>query len=112
VVIFCFERFSSNTIRRSGKTPGKLQKNSQSKAAPLQKPQGCGTPAYAGCACVLLQRSPNILLIPGTSSVGHLRENLKAASLPLPGHVVAELDSIGGDAQQGASVPGSASSAR
>jgi pyridoxine 4-dehydrogenase len=43
----------------------------------------------------LLHRSPNILLIPGTSSVGHLRENLAAASLQLPGSVVAQLDSIG-----------------
>jgi aryl-alcohol dehydrogenase-like predicted oxidoreductase len=60
----------------------------------------------------LLQRSPNILLIPGTSSVGHLRENLKAASLPLPAHVVAELDSIRDDAKRGASAPESASSAR
>jgi aryl-alcohol dehydrogenase-like predicted oxidoreductase len=52
----------------------------------------------------LLQRSPNILLIPGTSSVAHLRENLKTASLPLPAHVVAELDSIGADAKRGATV--------
>ncbi len=44
----------------------------------------------------LLQRSPNILLIPGTSSVGHLRENLNAATLQLPPKVVAELDSISG----------------
>lgn len=44
----------------------------------------------------LLQRSPNILLIPGTSSVEHLRENLEAASLQLPTEVVADLDSIGG----------------
>jgi aryl-alcohol dehydrogenase-like predicted oxidoreductase len=43
----------------------------------------------------LLQRSPNILLIPGTSSIKHLRENLKAAKLQLPAEVVAELDSIG-----------------
>jgi aryl-alcohol dehydrogenase-like predicted oxidoreductase len=43
----------------------------------------------------LLHRSPNILLIPGTSSVGHLRENLAAASLQLPGDVIAQLDSIG-----------------
>ncbi len=42
----------------------------------------------------LLQRSPNILLIPGTSSVGHLRENLAAASLHLPPEIVAELNSI------------------
>lgn len=43
----------------------------------------------------LLQRSPNILLIPGTSSVGHLRENVAAASLTLPADVVADLDGIG-----------------
>jgi aryl-alcohol dehydrogenase-like predicted oxidoreductase len=43
----------------------------------------------------LLQRSPNILLIPGTSSVAHLHENLTAASLMLPEAVVAELDTIG-----------------
>jgi pyridoxine 4-dehydrogenase len=43
----------------------------------------------------LLQRSPNILLIPGTSSAAHLRENLSAARLKLPGEVMASLDSIG-----------------
>ena len=43
----------------------------------------------------LLQRSPNILLIPGTSSVHHLRENVKAASLQLPRNTVAELGAIG-----------------
>src|SRR5258708_28894582 len=42
----------------------------------------------------LLQRSPNILLIPGTSSVEHLRENLKAATLQLPPEIIANLDSI------------------
>jgi aryl-alcohol dehydrogenase-like predicted oxidoreductase len=42
----------------------------------------------------LLQRSPNILLIPGTSSAGHLRENLKAATLTLPSATIAELDAI------------------
>ena len=42
----------------------------------------------------LLQRSPNLLLIPGTSSVAHLRENLAAADLALPADVVAELDAI------------------
>jgi pyridoxine 4-dehydrogenase len=44
----------------------------------------------------LLQRSPNVLLIPGTSSVKHLRENLTAATLHLPSEVIADLDSIGG----------------
>jgi pyridoxine 4-dehydrogenase len=43
----------------------------------------------------LLQRSPNLLLIPGTSSVAHLRENLAAARLRLPDEVVAALDGIG-----------------
>jgi pyridoxine 4-dehydrogenase len=43
----------------------------------------------------LLQRSPNILLIPGTSSVAHLRENLAGAGLSLSGEELAELDRIG-----------------
>ena len=42
----------------------------------------------------LLQRSPNILLIPGTSSVKHLRENLSAATLELPSSVITELNAI------------------
>jgi pyridoxine 4-dehydrogenase len=44
----------------------------------------------------LLQRSPNILLIPGTSSVAHLRENVTGAGLELPVDAIAELDKIGG----------------
>ena len=43
----------------------------------------------------LLHRAPNILLIPGTSSLEHLRENLQAAQLSLSDAVVAELDTIG-----------------
>jgi pyridoxine 4-dehydrogenase len=43
----------------------------------------------------LLNRSPNILLIPGTSSVAHLRENLSAAELQLTDEVIEELDEIG-----------------
>ena len=42
----------------------------------------------------LLRRSPNILLIPGTSSVGHLRENLAVAELVLPDDAMAELDQV------------------
>jgi hypothetical protein len=42
----------------------------------------------------LLQRSPNILLIPGTASVTHLRENISAAALELPADAAAELDGI------------------
>jgi pyridoxine 4-dehydrogenase len=44
----------------------------------------------------LLQRSPAIALIPGTSSLGHLRENIAAAGLVLSDDVVKELDGIGG----------------
>jgi pyridoxine 4-dehydrogenase len=44
----------------------------------------------------LLQRSRNMLLIPGTSSVEHLRENLKAATLQIPQEMITTLDSIGG----------------
>ena len=67
---------------------------------PLQSQQLSGvasrlnaTPMQVALAW-LLQRSPNILVIPGTSSIQHLRENLKAASLQLPADVLAELDSI------------------
>ncbi len=47
----------------------------------------------------LLQRSPNILVIPGTSSVDHLRENLQASKLQIPPQVIADLDAIGGNAR-------------
>jgi len=43
----------------------------------------------------LLRRSPNILLIPGTSSVAHLKENLASAEIDLPGDVLNELDGLG-----------------
>jgi len=43
----------------------------------------------------LLRRSPNILLIPGTSSVAHLRENLEASKLDIPREVLDDLDSLG-----------------
>ena len=45
----------------------------------------------------LLRRAPNILLIPGTSSVAHLRENLAAANLELPSDAVSVLDQIATD---------------
>lgn len=48
----------------------------------------------------LLHRSPNILLIPGTSSRKHLRENLEAAVLKLSPEIIAELDAIGGSTKQ------------
>ncbi|MBC5798536.1 MAG: oxidoreductase [Candidatus Eremiobacteraeota bacterium] len=48
----------------------------------------------------LLERSPNMLLIPGTSSVAHLHENLAAATLQLPAELMAGLDAIGRDTQR------------
>ncbi|WP_434624613.1 aldo/keto reductase family oxidoreductase [Pseudomonas sp. Z1-29] len=42
----------------------------------------------------LLQRAPNVLLIPGTSSVAHLRENISASELQIPAPMLAELDAM------------------
>lgn len=49
----------------------------------------------------LLQRSPDILVIPGTSSIEHLRENLQASTLRIPPEVIADLDAISGNAWNG-----------
>ncbi|MBY5814825.1 aldo/keto reductase family oxidoreductase (plasmid) [Rhizobium leguminosarum] len=46
----------------------------------------------------LLRRAENILLIPGTSSIGHLRENLAAAGLALPDEALEQLDGVAGSA--------------
>ncbi|MGA8502524.1 MAG: aldo/keto reductase family oxidoreductase [Candidatus Sulfotelmatobacter sp.] len=46
----------------------------------------------------LLQRSPNILLIPGTSSLKHLRENLQSSALQIPSEVIDDLNAISGKA--------------
>ncbi|HEU0368140.1 MAG TPA: aldo/keto reductase, partial [Candidatus Acidoferrum sp.] len=54
----------------------------------------------------LLQRSPNILLIPGTSSVVHLRQNLSAATLTLSSELIDDLNSIGQPAKQVGSAEG------
>jgi aryl-alcohol dehydrogenase-like predicted oxidoreductase len=54
-----------------------------------------GTTPMAVALAWLLHRSPNILLIPGTSSVAHLHENVAAAALELPADATAELDAIG-----------------
>jgi aryl-alcohol dehydrogenase-like predicted oxidoreductase len=51
------------------------------------------TPMQVALAC-LLQRSPNLLLIPCTSSITHLRENLASATLTLPGNELALLNGI------------------
>jgi pyridoxine 4-dehydrogenase len=53
-----------------------------------------GTTPLAVALAWLLHRSPNILLIPGTSSVEHLRTNVAAADLTLPDDVLAELDAL------------------
>jgi aryl-alcohol dehydrogenase-like predicted oxidoreductase len=68
---------------------------------PLQSEALSGVAARLGATPMsvalawLLQRSPNILLIPGTSSTAHLRENIAGAGLSLSDEDVAELDSIG-----------------
>jgi len=49
----------------------------------------------------LLQRSPNVLLIPGTSSSQHLRENLDAAALALPSNAIADLNAMDGSVAAG-----------
>jgi pyridoxine 4-dehydrogenase len=54
-----------------------------------------GTPPMAVALAWLLRRSPNILQIPGTSSVAHLRENAASAALTLPPDAAADLDAIG-----------------
>jgi aryl-alcohol dehydrogenase-like predicted oxidoreductase len=59
-----------------------------------QSPARIGGTSMQVALAWLLQRAPNILLIPGTSSLAHLRENLAAADLELSTHVVAELDAI------------------
>ncbi|EHR60610.1 oxidoreductase [Saccharomonospora cyanea] len=58
--------------------------------------KGLGVSPQAVALAWLLHQSPNILLIPGTSSVAHLRENVAAASLELPSDALAELDGIAG----------------
>ncbi|MEO7102128.1 MAG: oxidoreductase, partial [Gemmatimonadaceae bacterium] len=55
-----------------------------------------GSKPMAVALAWLLQRSPNILLIPGTSSVAHLRENVAGALMVLPADALAELNSIAG----------------
>jgi pyridoxine 4-dehydrogenase len=61
------------------------------------------TPAQVALAW-LLQRSPNLLPIPGTSSAEHLRENLAAATLELPADAVTELNSLERAEQSGGRV--------
>jgi len=58
---------------------------------------GLGATPMQTALAWLLHRAPNILLIPGTSSVAHLRENLAAARLALPDEALARLNAIAGD---------------
>jgi pyridoxine 4-dehydrogenase len=73
---------------------------------PLQSSELDGVAAELGVTAMqvalawLLQRAPNVLLIPGTKSLGHLRENLAAAELELSAEVVARLDAIGTDVKR------------
>jgi pyridoxine 4-dehydrogenase len=55
-----------------------------------------GTTPMSLALAWLLHRAPNVLLIPGTSSLAHLRQNVQAAQLSLSDTTLAELDSIGG----------------
>lgn len=66
----------------------------QSSALSLVATELGATPMQTALAW-LLRRAPNLLLIPGTSSVVHLRENLAAAGLTLPAETLARLDAIG-----------------
>ncbi|MCX7303186.1 MAG: aldo/keto reductase family oxidoreductase [Hyphomicrobiales bacterium] len=68
-----------------------LQSSTLSKVA-----QRLGVTALQVALAWLLRRAPNVLLIPGTSSVAHLRENLMVAELVLPDDAVSELDGIAG----------------
>ncbi len=72
--------------------------------SPLQSAALDGVAAELGTTTMqvalawLLRRAPNLLLIPGTSSVAHLRDNLAAAELELPAKAAAQLDAIAGAA--------------
>jgi len=57
--------------------------------------EGLGATPHQVALAWLLQRSATMVLIPGTSSVAHLRENVAAANLELPPDAVAELDTFG-----------------
>jgi aryl-alcohol dehydrogenase-like predicted oxidoreductase len=70
-----------------------LQSNALSEAASRLH----ATPMQVALAW-LLQRSPNILVIPGTSSLSHLRENLQTAALQIPAELLASLDEIASQA--------------
>jgi len=58
------------------------------------------SPPLAVALAWLLQRSPNVLLIPGTSSVAHLRDNVAAVNLALPAEALEKLNTIGSEAKE------------
>jgi aryl-alcohol dehydrogenase-like predicted oxidoreductase len=57
--------------------------------------EGLGATPLQTALAWLLHRAPNVLLIPGTGSLGHLRENLDAAALKLPAEALTRLDAVG-----------------
>src|SRR5262249_12308509 len=57
---------------------------------------GLGATSMQVALAWLLHRSPNILLIPGTSSLAHLRQNLAAAALTIPDDALSRLNAIAG----------------
>jgi pyridoxine 4-dehydrogenase len=65
-----------------------------------QAAQQCDATPMQVALAWLLQRSPNILLIPGTSSVGHLKQNIESLDVQLSAEVLSMLDSIGAKATQ------------
>jgi len=67
--------------------------------------EGLGATQYQVALAWLLQRSATMVLIPGTSSVAHLRENVAAANLTLPPDAIAELDAIGRRPESANSAP-------
>ena len=74
--------------------------------SPLQSSTLSGTAARLNATPMqvalawLLQRSPNILVIPGTSSIQHLRENVQAVNLKIPSDVLGDLESISAEDAQ------------
>ena len=95
-------RLGHFTVNRMGY--GAMQLAGPEVFGPLQSAELDVVAAEAGATPMqvalawLLQRAPNILLIPGTSSLGHLQENLAAASLTLSAEAIGRLDAIGAPA--------------
>ena len=87
-----------DALAESGSPMSPSSRSADSARSSPRASNGCrgvgATPMQVALAW-LLQRAPNMLLIPGTSSLAHLEENLAAAQLVLPEDTVMELDAIG-----------------